>query len=190
MILKVTLKQQLYLLLPMVLRYAILFSLFVYLFGTDILELPYWILYAIFCLDGLPAIILHVQYLLQNKDTIITIDTDKQLLYCKYSQQTTTIAFADIKELVYHVSYGRNTGWYSFERYRYYTLIDKKSQRIVITCLLMNKIEEKLEQMVNHQAEKRLSIFAFISKNNFTYLHLAANKQLLQKQGVHSTFKQ
>jgi hypothetical protein len=117
----------------------------------------------IFCLDTLPALILHIQYFLANKSSLFVIDKVKRTILYKSSRMNTgEVSFNAIKSLEYHVSYGRSTGVYSFARYRYYKINLNNSDKFIITCLMINDIENTLPMLLEIKAEKELSFFPAI----------------------------
>lgn len=162
--LKTSFSQHVLLLAPLLVRYLFLFGLYFYYFGFHMPSTPFIVVFIIiFLTDILPALALHIQYLLKNGKSLVSINTETKEIAYKDQRQEYRFSFRDINQLHYYSSYGRGTGVYSFERYRYYRIVFSNNQnKIFITCLLMNKIEKKLEALLETEAEKHLRIFPFI----------------------------
>ena len=159
----ITFRQQLLLLIQPIIIYLGVIAVIYYYYKTIPAFTFIVALICIFCFDTLPALILHIQYLVTNKSSLFVIDRVKQTVFYKSSRIATgEIPFNAIKSLEYHVSYGRSTGVYSFARYRYYKINLNKSEGFVITCLMVNDIENTLEKLLQMKAEKMLSFFPSI----------------------------
>jgi len=160
----VTLKQQLILLSLLIVKNSILAGAYIYYFGWDVpTRLLYYVFAFLFLIDILPTIVVHIQYLIKNWKCVLTIDTEKRIL--RYGRPGTSreYSFDGIHSLHYYVSYGRGTGVYSFESYRYVRIILNDGSQIIITCLMVNKIEKRLEQLTGIEMEKHLRVVALIT---------------------------
>jgi len=84
--------------------------------------------------------------------------------YLIYESPDKKIKFAidEIKSLEYYSSYGRWSGWYSFERYRFCKIILKDKGEIIITSIMIYKIERAVEKLIAIKANKNLKVVAFI----------------------------
>ena len=159
-----TLMQQFLLLSPMILRYTILFGIYFYYFGFTVpSSLYYWLFAFVLITDILPTVVLHCQYLKKNSKCLFYFDSQTFLFCFKQKEFEKKFSSNDILELQYHVSYGRGTGFYSFERYRYYKIILIDKTEIIITCLMKNKIENNFQQFLNKSHEKKLHFVVFIN---------------------------
>jgi hypothetical protein len=159
----VTLKQQLLLLIQPVCAYIfILTGLYLYSHELSFRTSEIAIIF-IFLSDTLPALILHVQYLLKNSGTLLFIDeVNRTVTYENSNNKVEHITFNDIDSLEYYVSSVRNTGIYSFARYRFFKMILKNGNELIITCLMVNDIQNTLELLLHSKAEKKLKIICFI----------------------------
>ena len=160
----VTFRQQCILLSLLVIKNSVLAGAYIYYFGWNV---PAWQMYYVFAflflIDILPTIIIHIQYLIKNWKCVLTIDTEKRIL--SYGRPGTSLeySFDGIHSLHYYGSYGRGTGVYSFESYRYVRIVLNDGSQIIITCLMVNKIEKRLEQLTGIKMEKHLRVLALIT---------------------------
>lgn len=157
---KITFKQQLLMLTPLiVVNTAIIIGL-VYLDTQGNLLLGMLIL--TFILSVLPVIIVHTQYYIANRGASLIIDTDKKILMYSSKIKQYEYSFDDIQFLYHYVSYGGGSGWYTFDEYRFFKIVFNDNKEIIITCLMMNDIKHTLEKLLGKVAEKKPSIIAFI----------------------------
>lgn len=159
---KITLKQQI-LVLGLTIITTVAVSLLFLLFTN---AKTFWMNIAftsfIFLFDVLPAIILHVQYWRTNRKAELIINkVDGSISYRNFSH-TINFSVDDIRHLQYFVSYGKQTGVYSFAIYRYYKIVLKDKSQIIITCLMINDIENTLEMLLKLKAEKKLKFYCFL----------------------------
>ena len=122
----------------------------------------YLIFAGFFLLDIMPALIVHVQYLIKNSGVVLTVDASQKKLTFDDKGHLTEVQFSDLTRLIRVASYGSKTGVYSFGNYRYYKLILKDGSQFIVTCLLINKIEENLISLLNFEEEMQLKLVAFI----------------------------
>ena len=159
----ITFKQQLLLLDSVIIKNSILLGIYLYYFGWNIpTPFLYYVIAFLFLIDVFPVIILHTQYLIKNWKCVLLIDSEKRILKYTSSGKLEHHTFDDITILHYYVSYGRGTGWYSFESYRYFRIVFNDKSEVIITCLMINRIEKKLEQLFGVKAEKHLRVLAII----------------------------
>jgi hypothetical protein len=159
----VTLNQQLLLLGPVLITNLILIGLYLYFFGWNLpTSLFYYVFIFRFLTDILPVMIVHGQYLIQNGNATLVIDMEQKVLQYKINTKSIEYSFNDIQSLHYYVSYGRGSGWYSFEVYRYFRIVFNDQSEIIITCLMINRIEKKLDQLLGIKADKHLKVLAII----------------------------
>jgi hypothetical protein len=118
----------------------------------------------IFLLDTLPASVLFIQYRIKNDKAVLTINTQtKELLYQTPSTQIKH-PFSNIIALQYYHNLGKGTGWYSFGEYRYYKIIFNDKKEIIITCLMINDIENTLEILLKVKAEQHAKWLCLIDR--------------------------
>ena len=159
----VTLKQQLLLLIQPICAYIfILTGLYLYSNQLSFRTAEIAIIF-IFLSDTLPALILHAQYLIKNCGTLLFIDeVNRTVTYQNSKKKVQHITFSNIDSLEYYVSSVRNTGIYSFARYRFFKMILKNGNEVIITCLMVNDIQNTLELRLHSKAERKLKIMCFI----------------------------
>jgi len=118
----------------------------------------------LFVLDLLPAIILHVQYFVKNSKSELIINRGTKTISYKSPRTSCIYYFDDLVALHCVASYGggKNTGYYSFGDYRFFKFIFKNEVEIVITCLMVNNIENTLESLLGIKAKKRFKFYSFI----------------------------
>ncbi len=159
---RVNLGQQLRLLLQPVLLHLGIIGIVYYRYHTISLGPLLITLGGIFLFDTLPALILHVQYLNKNYKAEFSINTIDRTFSYLSKQEEKKYSFSEIKLLEYYVSYARKTGIYSFARYRYYKIVLTNGDVIVVTCLMINDIENTIESLLRIKAEKELKVLCFI----------------------------
>jgi len=158
-----SIKQQFLLLWPMLLRYIFLIGVYVYYMGWNFNSMVFWVPFLIaFVMDFWPAIALNIEYSIKTWGLNIEIDEDLKQISYKWHNTKRTFSFNDIASLEYYTSFGRGTGWYSFENYRYYRIVFRDQTELPITCLMMNKIQEKVEPLLGIKAEKNHTFFPFV----------------------------
>jgi hypothetical protein len=160
---KITFKQQLLLILPLILKNGILFGVYFYFFGFEFSPSFYtYILFFIILFDILPAILVHIQYLPENRSVILAIDKETRELTYNSPSRVLKYSFDDIHTVQHFASYGGGTGAYSFGEYRYFKIIFKDKVEVIITCLMINNIKNTLADLLGAEVDKRLRVVAFI----------------------------
>lgn len=162
-IIKPSIKQQFLLLWPMLLRYAFLIGLYVHYMGWNFNTMVFGApLLTAFVIDFGPAIALNIEYSIKTRGLIIEIDEELKTISYSWHKTKRTFSFEDIISLEYYSSYGRGSGWYSFENYRYYKITFKDQTQIPITSLMMNKIQKRVEPLLGMKAEKNPTFLPFV----------------------------
>ena len=158
----IRLKQQLVILLPMLLKNAAL-PIFCYMIYGK-LNFGYLIVGLIFFfIDILPTIILHIQYLYKNNGQVVTINSVYKTI--KFKERNASVKeykFGDILSLEYYCCYIKGTGWHSFGQYRFYKIVFSDSYQMFITCLMINDIEHVLPYLLDIEPQKHLRILPLI----------------------------
>lgn len=158
---KITLKQQMIILFPafFVNVFLIVGSFYVMKFSITDFMIGYTFY---FFIDMLPTIILHIQYWFKNHGAILNIDTDADNISYEKSNRQYQYSFSDIEALHYYRNLGKGSGWNSFGQYRYYKIIFHDRNEIVITCLMINNIENTLEGLLKMKAETHAKLLCLI----------------------------
>ena len=160
---EVTLKQQLILLTHLAVVNIAIFLGSIYYLKINIYGNAYIIVLTVyFFIDILPTIIVHTQYWLKNHKAIFKINTVSKELSYEIPEKNLRYSFADIASLEYYWNFGKGSGWNSFGQYRYYKIIFKDNTQIVITCLMINDIENTLEILLRMEAEKHEKVLCLI----------------------------
>jgi hypothetical protein len=139
-----------------------------YLFGTTNLGALEFGLFAIVLLvNFFPVVILHTQYLIKNWNAILIIDTDKETFEFILHKKKYHYAFKDIEQLKYyatsgHISVKGSSFWYTFDPYRFFKIILKDHTEIIVTCLMMNNIENRLEKLLQIEATRKFRALPLI----------------------------
>ncbi len=155
-----TFKQQLLMIIPAFLTFSVLGFLYIYTTKNSIFLLYFGL--GIFIIDTLPALIPHIQYYLKNKDSYLIIDQEKNIIILKTKGTTIQTSLNDIIELQHYASYGGGTGFYAMGEYRFYRLVLNGNKDIIITCLMVNDIENTLEPALKMKAKKIMRLVCFL----------------------------
>jgi hypothetical protein len=115
-----------------------------------------------FLIDAFPTIMVHLDYFIQNRRSLLELNTERRELTYSSPKKKLQYSFDDIMELHYFRSYGKNTGWYSFGEYRFYKIVFNDQNKIIVTCLMINNIENTLESLLQINARKHFKIVCFL----------------------------
>ena len=162
----ITFKQQFFFFFSGLIKYCGLALIYIYFFGFRLQPIYIYMFLFFFIFDILPALILHLQYLHENLGSSLIINkADEKILYQK-RHFVNRQSFDDIVsfELISSFGGGRfNAGWYAFGEYRYCRISFKDNSKMIITCLMINDINNTLESLFRISPKKRLKVFPFIS---------------------------
>ena len=140
-------------------KYGLTLIGYVYFFGFTIQKAPILAFVLFSLIDLLPLFILHIQYYIRNKNSILTINrTDRFFIY-KEKEAEKLFHFNEILFIKCITSYGNgkiSPGWYSFGQYRYCKIGLKNHEEIIITSLMVPDIDQTLEWMLGIRAERVL----------------------------------
>lgn len=164
----ITLKQQFLVASSGLIKYFGLLMIYIYFYGLQLQ--PTFIYLAVFFLvfDILPALALHLQYLHENSGALLVIDKLGQRILYKKRQIIIDQSISDIVSFELISSYGGgryNAGWYAFGEYRYCRVIFKDSSKAIITCLMVNDIQNTLENLLGISYKRKLKVFPFINSH-------------------------
>ena len=159
---KITFRQQALLLSRLVLFWLLLIIIAGYFLRFSFDEAFLYVIIFFFVLDTIPTLVLHTQYLTRNWNAVLTVDSNQKTITYETSNCRLSYPFNQITSLDYYRGYGKGSGWYSFSEYRFYKItFDDKSQ-IVVTCLMVNGIENTLEPLLHREAKKHASILCLL----------------------------
>ena len=155
---------------------------FYYFFGTIFPNRLFLFVYAfMFLFNILPTIFLHIQYYLKNKDAILVINSELGTLSYSQSNSSLQYSFNEIRRIVATASYGKGTGYYSFSEYRYCKIIFNDNSKIIITCLMVNDIDNTLEKLLKKEVEKTFTLLAAIGKSSVN--RIQSKKETMNNKG-------
>lgn len=161
---KVTYLQQLKMLSYTIITTFLFFIVWIYFLHNSLEGYPFWVaLVVLFIIGILPVTILHVQYWLVNKKSVLTIDINDNTIQYQSGSENFKFSAEDILKITLYTSYGRNTGWYTFSGYRYFKINLKNSTEIIITCLMVNDIEYLIKSQLRANIDKEFRIICFLS---------------------------
>lgn len=155
-------KQQLLVLLHLVSSQILIVLVNNYILQNLSYSGAYLLFLMILCVQALPTLMLHFQYLRHDSGCELLVDLNTRIV--SYSNATTSVEFAfdDIKQLQFCVSFGRHTGVYSFAFHRYFKIILHNGAEVIITCLMMNDIENTLPLLLKNNFEEKPKVFCFL----------------------------
>lgn len=156
---EITLKQQLKMLartiiLPIIMLlfvwYYELFNVFVFI--------PLGVLLVV---DTLPSILLHINYYKANEGATLIIDQNHKVLIYKSKEKFVETSLSSISCMCLTLSTVYDTGRHSFGQYRYCKVVLIDRTEIVISCLMVNDLENNLKDLLNMKPliERRLLCF-------------------------------
>ena len=161
-------KQQLLVLLPfIIMNGGIFYGMKLILGQQDITGNLFWLYVFVVLFFVLPVILLHVQYLVITFHTMIIFQKDKKTIELFRRQGKAQYSFLEILKVDYfatsgHISRKGSTLYYPFDPYRYYKITFKDGQRVYVTCLMGNNIENRLGDILGADAERHFRILPFI----------------------------
>jgi hypothetical protein len=138
------------------------FLIFLAIFLHAKIEVLVFMFILLFLIDGLPTLIIHRNYLLNDKGTELTIDIEfKEIIYKKQTINR-KYNFSDIIRLEFCCSTVMNNGIHSFGQYRYCKFFFKDSSDIVVTCLMIEDIKNTLENLLKVRSEMQKKLLCII----------------------------
>src|SRR5436190_1962412 len=150
---KITFLQQLLLLIPFIATAIVVTIIYYYLFGFKTLDvILIAVIFFYFLVEVLPVLLVHIQYLYKNWGNILILDVDNKSILLEHRDSKKQYSFNDIKVIKYyatggHISTNGSSLYYSFDPYRFYKIIFKDKSEMIITCLMINNIENTLENL-------------------------------------------
>ena len=160
---KISFIQQSILLFHLIFTITVLLIAFYYIFGTIFPVNGFIFLYVfLFLFEVFPTFFLHIQYLIKNRGAVLNIYPELKRLSYAQSNIVFQHSFNEIKIIEAVASYGKGSGWYSFEEYRYCKIVFNDTSTIIVTCIMVNDIENTLERLLNRKVEKKFKFLAII----------------------------
>ena len=165
---KITINQQLLILFPFLsINFVVILGYYLIFREDPINALIVLLFLFVFIINVLPVLILHLQYLIKNWKSILKIDTEKSLIIYQKDKNSLKYSFNDIETLKFYATHGHiskrgSSLWYTFDPYRFYKITFRDQEEIIITCLMINNIENTLEQLLGITAERKFRMIPLI----------------------------
>lgn len=163
---KLTFKQQFLVVQITIIKYLLLIFLFWYLgYELSVGMIMVWL--GIFVIDLLPAIVLHINYFINDLGSELTIDRGAGTLFYRNSKNNRLFNLADAVELNHVVSIGgasTYTGWYAFGDYSFCEIQLRNGEKLIITCLMVNHIKQTLEILLKMKANTKMRLLPIIRR--------------------------
>ncbi len=138
-----------------VLIVLILFFLCLYWFNFE--KAAFVIFGILFLLQFLPAVYLHLQYWSENRGEEYSVKENEIIRYTENKEEV--FKAEDIEKCIIYKSPGVDKGsWntlYAWEEYHYARLFLRSGEELIITCLLMPKMDRVLAQLTGVQFERK-----------------------------------
>jgi hypothetical protein len=160
---KITLLKQILVLIQPIITYGLLMLWYKYYIGGAFFHDMVFvsIVLILFTFDLLPAIVLHIQYLIKNRGSVLTINSiDKTILY-QSGEIDLNKKFSEISSIEYHAGYGGGS-WYSFSAYRYFKIIFNDKSEIIITCLMIPNIKAEFNNLFQIEFINKISLLPLL----------------------------
>ena len=97
-----------------------------------------------FCLQILPCSLIHCQYLMYNRHTVLTVNPIERIMTIQQDRAVNSFSFDDIASVRLALNgflyRGELRGLMASDRYHYAFLQTKEGEKFVITCLLENDL--------------------------------------------------
>jgi hypothetical protein len=106
----VNFKRQLELLWPSLVINSLTVLAYVFIIGLSApmyIAVPFFLFF--FLVNLLPVIILHTQYLIENKQSFLIINKQEKKIIYESNRQKCEVKFFDVTSLSYYCSYGRGS---------------------------------------------------------------------------------
>lgn len=160
---KISAAQQIILLSHMIAFVLVILLGLKFLFGSIYANSFFWFIYVfLFFFSVVPTLFLHIQYYFRNRGAVLIINSDSETLSFVQANILLQHALSEIKNIEGVASYGKGTGWYSFGEYRYCKINFTDNTNIIITCLMVNDIENVLKRLLKKDIDKRFRFLAII----------------------------
>ena len=115
------------------------------------------ILGILFLIDFLPALYLHLQYWSENRGEEYSVNENEIIRYTESREEV--FKTEDIAQCIIYKSASIDTGsWitlFAIEEYHYARLLLRTGDELIITCLLMPKMDRVLAQLKGVQFERK-----------------------------------
>jgi hypothetical protein len=158
---KITFQQQIAMLRWMIIVYGIITFIYVYFFKVEIDTFYFYVILFYFLIDVGPTLVVHLQYLRENRGAILTINTELEKIAYIGPEFECNYNFADISFIELVSSYGGGA-WYSSSEYRYFKIAFMDKKEIIITCLMVEDIKNTLPRLLGIKPTRKLKLVAFI----------------------------
>ena len=110
----------------------------------------------------MPAIYLHIEYYLRNRNERLEI-LDNRILYHDRTGVVKSYATQDLERIVLYMSASLDKGNIQFtpiESYHFAKIRSKSGQEIVVTCLMTRDLEKAMKMIGGVMLERKKTFFA------------------------------
>jgi hypothetical protein len=119
-------------------------------------------------LELLPTILIYIQYYIFSQGMEIGVNNSDRTINIRYDGNQRNIAFSEVKfievRFVPSLYSGRKRGMNVWEIYHYAVIETMNGERFVITCLLINKIENTFKDL-GIEVRRKMIWFPFVRGN-------------------------
>lgn len=162
----VTLLQQLRLLAPMFAIAIPAYAFAYYFVGNGLFDTSDGTLYycsiplLVYCI--LPTLLLHIEYLIINFGAVLEIDTENKIATYTKGKFEKNFSFNEVISIGRYTNPVVNSNWVSFSVYRYMRFNLNDGSRIIITSLMVNKIERLEIIFEREKADVHFRVLALV----------------------------
>jgi hypothetical protein len=162
-IFKISLSQQIKLLLPMILKYSGLVCLYLYFFGLSIPTAYFFgVLVLILMFDTLPTLLLHIVYFFNDFKQVLSIEKNCRYFILTRNGEKNKILIDEVQQVQIVYSYGRDTGVYSFGQYCFCRILLSDRREFCVTCLSVNQIEKTMTKELGVIPKKQFKLLPIL----------------------------
>lgn len=139
----------------------LLYVVSVYLIGVTNDELI--VGFAFYSIFALPALYLHLEYLIKNRGQTIQVESAKLIL--TEGNISTDYRFEDMEKVILYKSASLDKGGIPLspiESYHYARIVTKSKEELIITCLLAPKVDEVVDLLKGVKNERKKRPFCTI----------------------------
>ena len=121
------------------------------------------VVFAFYSLFAIPSIYLHTEYLIKNGGQAIRIEGDRFVVIQR--SKSVDYKFTDMKKVILYKSASLDKGGIPLspvESYHYARIVTKSNEELIITCLLVPKVDEAINLLKGVKFERKKRPFCTI----------------------------
>jgi hypothetical protein len=124
-------------------------------------------IFILWIVNLIPVLYLHIEYWYYNRGTELEIDAyEKKFIYTDKTGTTETYSFDDLSKIIVYMPphFHSKTMFIRipFDTYHYAKIYTKSGKEIIITCLMVRKVQDLVGSIRGVPVEKKRRIFASI----------------------------